>query len=417
MADQAHEVDMTVVEKMDSARNVLSAAATMFMARGGLPESGIGTVSTDEKGVQHVVGVNAGFSRITFSEQPTRTVNGLETVDDNKWAKGDGGVVHKNTKDAANSKSSTDEISRILGDGTVAVDLKGTCSVDDKGTEKCKYNLTSPSGNGTAEITTTKETIDEKWHIWGAKSQIDVRTNNGNVSAELVYKVSNDVASYEYKNISSQVAEREAKEIKAEAKQIASIVKGSGNVRDAAEDPQVQKMLAAAKDSNQLDNLIKATNSALENKNGKVGFKFEANEFFGVLLRKVDKADNTITSDDPRFAGPMSEKQLDAAAIKIAHVVSTTGTMGDQAVKHEINQIFGRSLKNHQEDKLLEKINGDNLGDADITGTHQYIIKQAMGVNPRGNNMTKFTLINDDVALVPVMLIPLRIRDFPNRSQ
>jgi hypothetical protein len=38
-------------------------------------------------------------------------------------------------------------------------------------------------------------------------------------------------------------------------------------------------------------------------------------------------------------------------------------------------------------------------------------------VNPRGNNMTKFTLINDDVALVPVMLIPLRIRDFPNRSQ
>jgi hypothetical protein len=196
----------------------------------------------------------------------------------------------------------------------------------------------------------------------------------------------------------------EAKEIRAEANQIASIVKGCSNVRDAAEDPQVQKMLASAKDSNQLDKLVKATNGILDKVHGNVGFRFESDKFFGVLLRKVDKADSTITSDDPRFAGPMSEKQLDAAAVRIAHVVSSTGTLGEAAVKHEINQTFGRALRNHQEDALLEKINGDNLGDADITGTHQYIIKQSLGVNWHGNNMSKFTLINDDVALVPVML-------------
>jgi hypothetical protein len=196
----------------------------------------------------------------------------------------------------------------------------------------------------------------------------------------------------------------EAREIKAEAKQIASIVKSSGDVREAAEDPKVQKLLSAARDSNQLDKLVKATNSILENPNGKVGYRFENNEYFGVLLRKEDRADSTITSDDPRFAGPLSEKQLDAAAARIADVVGKTGTMGEESVKHEINQTFGRALKNHQEDKLLEKINGDNLGDADINGTHQYIIKQALGVNWHGNHMTKFTLINDDVALVPSML-------------
>lgn len=195
-----------------------------------------------------------------------------------------------------------------------------------------------------------------------------------------------------------------ATEIREEAKQIASIVKGSANVRDAAEDPKLMKMLVDAKDSNQLDKLVKATNNITENPHGKVGFRFEANEFFGVLLRKEDRADSTITSDDRRFAGPLSEKQLDSAAAKIADVVSKTGTMGEEEVKHEINQTFGRALKNHQEDKLLEKINGDNLGDADIAGTHQYIIKQAMGTNDRGHHMSKFTLINDDVALVPLLL-------------
>lgn len=196
----------------------------------------------------------------------------------------------------------------------------------------------------------------------------------------------------------------EAREIETEAKQIASIVKSSGDVREAAEDPRVQKMLSAAKDSNQLDKLVKETNKIMENPNGKVGYRLETSEYFGVILRKEDRADSTITSDDPRFAGPLSEKQLDAAAARIAGVVSTKGTMGEESVKHEINQTFGRALKNHQEDQLLEKINGDNLGDADITGTHQYIVKQAMGVNWHGNNMTRFTLINDDVALVPVML-------------
>ena len=416
MADQAHEVQMTIEEKMDSARNVLSAAAAMFMARCGLPDSGMGTVSTDDKGTQHIVGMNDGFSRIRFSEQPSRTVNGLETVDDSKWTGSDGGVVHKNVKDAAGSKSSNDELSRILGDGTVVLQMKGTCNEQSDGSEKCKYDLTSASGNGTAEITTSKQTIDEKWHVWAAKSKIDVETNNGKVSAELVYKVSNDVASYEYKNISPQESPKksgEAKElkpeqIKAEAKQIASIVKGSANVRDAAENPQVQKMIEDAKDSNQLGKLVKEINGLLADSKGKVGYRFENDELFGVLLRKTDKADSTITSDDPRFAGPMSEKQLDAAAAKIASVVSSTGTMGGEAVKHEINLTFGRALRNHQEDSLLEKINGDNLGDADITGTHQYIIKQALGVNPRGNNMSKFTLINDDVALVPSAIDPIK---------
>lgn len=203
MADQvnANEVDMTIVEKMDSARNVLSAAAAGYMSRGAIPESGVGTVKTDEDGIQHIVGVNDGFSRIDWSSKPTRTVNGNMIQDYNKWTNGDGGVIHTKIKDSKDPKSSTDAISRMLADGEVFLQMLGQCKELDEHTEKCTYDLKSNWGAGTAEITTSKETISAEHNVWSAKSNFRVKTENGDLTAEIVYKVSNDVASYEYKDI------------------------------------------------------------------------------------------------------------------------------------------------------------------------------------------------------------------------
>lgn len=198
MADQP-EVQMSKTEYMESARNVLSAAAVSYMARGGLPESGTGTIVTDDNGTQHIAGINDGFSRINWSETPSKTASALTTKETSDF--GNSKLVHTQTKDANNPNKYQDELTQILSNGKVSLDMKGQCEVSADGSQHCSYEVKSSSGSGTADITTSKETINKEYEVWMAKSKIDVKTENGDVSADLTYKVSGDVAAYDYKNV------------------------------------------------------------------------------------------------------------------------------------------------------------------------------------------------------------------------
>ena len=204
MADQVEEVKMSKTDQMESARNVLSTAAVRFMARGAVPDSGTGTIVSDDKGAQQIVGINDGFSRINWSEKASKTQSADGTVITETSDFGDSKVVHVQTKDPANPKSYKDEIKQILGDGQVRIDMSGQCNEDTNGQQKCTYDLKSTWGDGTAEITTSKRDINKQYEVWEADSHYNVKTQNGEVDLALKYKVSGEVAAYEYKNVSAK---------------------------------------------------------------------------------------------------------------------------------------------------------------------------------------------------------------------
>jgi hypothetical protein len=198
--------------------------------------------------------------------------------------------------------------------------------------------------------------------------------------------------------MSTQLAAKKdvSREVKEDAKQLASIVEGSSDVRSAADNPQLVKIMSDAKDSGQLDAVIKAANKILENPGEKVCYQFQATDIFGLLLIKQERADS-IDSVATTQLGPLTENEMDVAARNIAKAVVKTGTLGTDQQKRDFGRIFDRAVGNHQVDDLLARINGDNLGDADVLGTHSYIRMSSVD-----SHTTRFTLINNDVAHVDV---------------
>lgn len=204
MSDQVNETKMSYSEQMDSARTVLAAAALKNMIQGFLPDSGRGTINSQNDGTQHIVGLNNGLSRIDWSEKTTRTVNGnppdLEIVDTTVFPTGST-LTHKQKTDAADPSKTKDEIVVTGTGGSTLMELKGSCSKDASNGSTCNFDVTLPTGGGKAEIVNKKNVIVEELNQSTQSSKISVDFGGTRSSAEIKYETSGPTATYEYQKI------------------------------------------------------------------------------------------------------------------------------------------------------------------------------------------------------------------------
>lgn len=189
------------------------------------------------------------------------------------------------------------------------------------------------------------------------------------------------------------------KEVKEGAAQIAAIIKEAPNVKTASENPELIKTINSMLQSGKLDSLLKETNKQLNNSNGKVSLEITDDKFHGILIIKADRADS-ISVAEPAQGKALSDKELDDMAEKIARAAMDKQNLGSSQEKAQFGTAFGRAMHNGQLEKLLELTNGANLGDADYWGTHQYI--EVNKEVSHGKSLSKFTLINDDVAALHI---------------
>ncbi len=200
MSDQLHEVKMSTPEQMDTAKNLLLNQATEHMFGGFLPDHGQGTVHLDKQGNQRIVGLNDGFSRIHWVEQTTRSENFTKTIDSTAFGDKKPVTIHTEIWDAREPKTSKDNFTVLGDDGKPKFEMKGKCEITADGARDCTYDLSSKTdGTGTAHITTKRVEENPKAKAWSAQSEIDVKTSDFQMKAELNYHVSDNVATYDYK--------------------------------------------------------------------------------------------------------------------------------------------------------------------------------------------------------------------------
>jgi hypothetical protein len=205
MEDVTKNVELSGMEKLDSARQVLTAEAASYMISGYPLEQGQGTVSTNRDGSNRISGINKDLSVISWDENPTRTV---KTSPDNKQVVDrstdvDSGfyVQHLQIIDTTkNPQTSRDELALVSKNGVEAVGLKGTCTLGNDGSSDCEYNISSRKGDtGTAHVTFTP--IDAN----RSTTTIHVKTNDVDAAAELKFTKglaqSAPTAAYDYKKL------------------------------------------------------------------------------------------------------------------------------------------------------------------------------------------------------------------------
>lgn len=189
-----------------------------------------------------------------------------------------------------------------------------------------------------------------------------------------------------------------SKEVKDAATEVGAIIASAENVQAAAENPDLVRLLTDAKRCGTLDQVVQLANEDLQSKESEIRHSIKNDEFYGVLITQAHSPDNIKSV--PSDAGPMAEDELAQAAKQIADNVLATKSFGNKESRAAAEAAFGRAGDNGQLDDLLARINGDNLGDADILGTHQFVSLAGGSMDKQGKIQLELELVFDDVAKV-----------------
>lgn len=205
MADDTKEIPMTTDERMDNARNVLVVEAADYLSRGYIPNSGRGTVGTDDDGTQRIVGINDDqfSSTINWQGKAIRTTDGakpnLQLVDKTDFGgRASSYMERRQLVDFHDPSTIKDNLKIISGD-KVKFEMDGTCKITDKGSD-CNYTIKSDDANGTVHVTTNKvDNLTARTTAYD--STIHVKTTEVDMSAAMKFYVARDTATYEYKRL------------------------------------------------------------------------------------------------------------------------------------------------------------------------------------------------------------------------